>query len=111
MASLAERLTNRVDLYGKIEYENELKEKDFRYGKIKSIWCEIIPVGGSLKTLPGNGLYADVSHRITIRSKSVTNLTKDMYFIDKNKRFDIKFSQDNYKYKDSIEIMCSLVVE
>lgn len=109
--SLSSRLRNRIDVYGKIEFENELGEKDYRYDKIKSIWAEIIPGTGSVQTSEGNTTYADVSHKIVIRSNAIAKLTNDMYFIYQNQRYNIKYFNPNYKYRDSIEILCSLVVE
>lgn len=109
--NLSSRLRNRIDMYGKIEFENALGERDYRYDKIKSVWAEITTGAGSIKTLEGNTMYADVSHKIVIRANAITNLTNDMYFIYRNQRYDIKYFNPNYKYKDSIEIFVSLVVE
>jgi len=111
MADLSERLTNRIDVYGNVEFENELLEKDYKFNKIKSVWSEITTGSGMLKSLPGNTSYANISHKITIRSKSIPNLTKDMYFIFKGQRYDIQYFNPSYKYQDSVEIFCSLVVE
>lgn len=111
MIGLTDRLTNKIDVYGKVEIENKLHEKDWDWVKIKWIWSEILPTGGTLKTTEGNSLYAEVSHKITIRKNSIKNLTNDMYFIYDGQRFDIKFFQPNYKYKDSIEIFCTLVIQ
>lgn len=111
MDNLSRRLNCKIDVYGKNQIENELGEIDYNYSKLKSVWSEIIPTGGSFKTLEGNNIYAEVSHKITIRANAIPNLTNDMYFKYKGQRLDIKFTQPNYKYKDSIEIMCSLVVE
>lgn len=111
MDSLSIRLRNRIDVYGKKPITNELDEEDFEFGKIKSIWSEIIPTGGSLKTGEGNTIYASVTHKITVRSKAIPNLTNDMYFMYKGQRFDINFFQLHYKFNDCIEIMCNLVVQ
>lgn len=108
---LASRLKNRIEVWGKVEFENELEELDYRYEKIKSVWSEILPTGGVLKTTEDNSVYADVSHKITIRNNSIPNLANDMYFIYNNQRFDIKFFQPNYKFNDSIEIFCSLIIQ
>lgn len=111
MSVLASRLSNKIDVYGKIKFINELDETDYRWDKIKSVWSEIIPTGGSLKTGQGDTIYADITHKITIRNNAIPNLTNDMYFMYKKLRFDINFFQPNYKYKDSIECMCNLVIQ
>lgn len=112
--NLSSRLNCRIDVYGKIQIENELEELDYSYGKIKSIWAEILPGSnnsGGIRQGEGNTKFTDISHRITIRANSITNLTNDMYFIFKGQRYDIKYFNPNYKYRDSIEVLTSLVVE
>lgn len=109
--NLVSKLNNRIDVYGKILYENELGEKDYTYEKIKSVWAEITPSGASIRNGEANTIYSDISHKIVIRSNAINNLSNDMYFIFKNQRYDIKYFNPNYKYRDRIEIICSLVVE
>lgn len=108
---LSNRLKNRIDVYDKIQIENELKEVDFDYRKIKSIWAEISPQSGREVQGKGNTIYSEISHRFIIRSSAIKSITNDMYFIFRNQRYDIKYYNPNYKYRDSIEVFCSLVVE
>ena len=110
MDNLSRRLNNKIDVYEKKQIENELGEVDFEYSKVKSIWCEIKPTTGSIKTVTGDILQVDMKYKITIRSNSIKELTNDMYFMYKEQRFDIDYSIPNFKYKDSIEIYCSLKV-
>ena len=107
--SLSSRLNCKVGLYSKTPGTNELDEITYSYAKTRSLWAEIIPMTGSVQSSEGNTKFADISHKITIRSG--INLTNDMYFMFKGQRYDIKYFNPNYKYRDRIEIMCSLVVE
>ncbi|MBE6043545.1 MAG: head-tail adaptor protein [Clostridium thermopalmarium] len=109
--NLSSRLNCRVDVYGKTEVENELGEVDYSYGKIKSIWAEITPGNGAIKNSKNNTIYADISHKFVIRTNAIPNLSNDMYFMYKGQRYDIKYFNPNYKYRNSIEVLCSLVVE
>lgn len=111
MSNLTDRLRNRIEVWGKVPFENEFHEEDYHDGKIKSIWSEVLPTGGILATGQANTIYAKVSHKITIRNNAIPNLTNDMYFMYKGLRFDINWFQPNYKYKDAIECMCTLVVQ
>ena len=111
MSILAERLTNRIDVYGKVKYINELDETDYKFDKIKSVWSEIVATGGTLKTGQGDTIYANVTHKITVRNKAIPNLANDMYFMYQGLRFDIEFFEPNYRYKDCIEIMTTLVIQ
>ncbi|QHI73787.1 phage head completion protein [Aminipila terrae] len=109
--SLSSRLNCRIDVYGKKDYINALGEDDYIYEKLKSIYAEITPSGGSLLSGEGNTTHADISHKFVIRSNSISNLSNDMYFIFKAQRYDIKYFNPNYKYRDRIEIFCSLIME
>lgn len=108
MDNLSRRLSNRIDVYGKIQIENELNEIEFDYVKIKSIWCEIKPVSGAVKTVSGDILQVDMKYKVIIRSNSIEELTNDMYFSYKGQKYTIDYSIPNFKYKDSIEIYCTL---
>lgn len=106
--SLSNRLNCRIDVYGEIKIENELGEVDFSYEKIKSIWCEIKAVSGSVKAVTGEVLKTDMKYKITIRNNSIKELKNDMYFIYKGQKYSIDYFIPNFKYKDSIEVYCTL---
>ncbi|ACL77248.1 head-tail adaptor protein [Ruminiclostridium cellulolyticum] len=108
--NLSSRLKNRIDVYGKVPFINELGEDDFKYGKIKSVWAEITVQKGALKNSQGNTTYADIDHKIVVRTGAIPDLANDMYFMYQGQRYDIKYFNPNYKYQDSIEIFVSLVV-
>lgn len=107
--SLSSRLNCRVDLYGKTPSTNELEETTFVYSKVKTIWAEILQENGSTQKGEGNTMYSEVSHKFTIRTG--TTISNDMYFMFKGQRYDIKYFNPNYKFRDRIEVFCSLVVE
>lgn len=109
--SLSNRLKNKVNVYGKIQIKNELDEIDFGYGKIKSIWAEVTPQSGRNIVGNGNTIYAEISHKFTIRSNALKEISNDMYFIFKGQRYDIKYYNPNYKYRDRIDVFCILEVE
>ena len=108
MDNLSRRLNCKIDVYGKVKIKNELREVDFDYNKIKSIWCEIKPTSGTVKTVTGNIIQVDMKYKITIINNSIKELKNDMYFIYKNQKYNIDYSIPNFKYKDSIEIYCTL---
>jgi SPP1 family predicted phage head-tail adaptor len=107
---LSSRLSNYIDVYGSTKFENELGETDYRFDKIKSVWAEITPQNGSLVNMAGNVTYADITHKIVVRNGAIPNLANDMYFMLKGQRYDIKYFNPNYKYRDSIEIICELII-
>lgn len=108
MDNLSRRLNCKIDVYAKTKIENELGEVDFDYIKIKYVWCEIKPVSGTVKTVTGDILQVDMKYKVTVRNNSIKELTNDMYFIYKGQKYTIDYSIPNFKYKDSIEIYCTL---
>lgn len=108
---LNEDLNCRVALYGKIERVNALKEKVYDYEKIKALWAEVLPTTGNQQELAGGMMYADITHKITVRTESAPDLTNDMYFLFRGQRYDVKYFMPNYKIRDRVEVYCRLVVE
>ncbi|EDT74837.1 phage head completion protein [Clostridium butyricum] len=111
MPNLTNKLKNKIDVYGKTLLENTLKEKYYGFGKIKSVWCNIAPQSGMIKTLEGNYEYAEMSYKIIVRNNSIPKLDNTMYFIYKNQKYSIKYFQPDFKNKNRIEIFCKLVME
>ena len=109
--SLSSRLNNKIDVYAKTLTTNELGEKDYAYAYSKSVWAEIVPGSGSVKSSQANSRYASISHTVTVRPEAIPNLCNDMYFIFKGQRYDITYFNPNYKFRDSVEIFCELVIE
>lgn len=105
---LVNRLNNRIEVWGSVETQNELGEKDYEPNKIKSIWAEIRPVNGTVKTISGDIIQVDMKYKITIRSNSLDELKNDMFFKYKGQKYNIDYSIPNFKYNDSIEIYCTL---
>lgn len=108
MDNLTRRLNNKIEVWGNTQCENELGEVDYETQKIKSIWAEIKPVNGAIKTITGDIIQVDMKYKITIRSNSIRELKNNMYFIYQGQRYNIDYSIPNFKYKDSIEIYCTL---
>lgn len=110
MSILADRLTNRIEVWGKTKYTDTLKETNYKWDKIKSIWAEILPVKGVIKSI-GDSNYADTSYKITVRKNAIQNLNDSMYFKYENMRFDIDYFQPHFKERNLIEIFCSVKIE
>lgn len=107
--SITARLNCRVELWEARETENELGQLDMEHMRLCGLWAEVLPVSGTEKSLPAGSLYAEVSHKITIRPRG--GLKPGMYFIYNGQRYDIKWFMPNYQKKDRLELYCRLVVE
>jgi SPP1 family predicted phage head-tail adaptor len=104
-------LRNRIEVWGKVEFENELMETDYRYEKLKTIWAAIIPQTGSLQKQQGNSILSKVTHKIIVRYESGKDITQDMYIKFKGKRFNISYILNPYFKNESLELFCEDVIE
>jgi SPP1 family predicted phage head-tail adaptor len=101
----------KIDVYKKVKYTNKLKEKAFYPKKIDSVWAQIIPQTGKLQNQAADTMLANVSHKIKVRYAAGKNITEDMYFIARGKRFNIKYILNPYYSNEWLEIFCEQVVE
>ncbi|OLS02422.1 hypothetical protein [Tissierella creatinophila] len=77
------RYRNKLELYGSSLVENELGELSKDFGKIKDVYCEIIPSHGGVKSIGGTEVEESFTmQRIFIRKKSIKEPKIDMYFKD-----------------------------
>ena len=109
-------LRHRIDVYGNVEYENELGETSYKFGKIKRIWANIIPQTGSLQKQATDTILTNVTHKIEVRYAAGKDITKDMqiFFKDKNNvihRYEIKYPINPYFRNETIEIFCQELME
>jgi hypothetical protein len=114
MNNLTSKLKDKVDLYGKVEDKNELGETEYKFGKIKPMFVNIIPsnLTGNTTTGQASTEYAEVTHRIKCRKLSIKNLEIDMFFVDKDGlRYDVKYFQPDYTNSEFWEILCKIKYE
>ena len=111
MIGLTSRLTCRVDVYDRVEAYNDRGELLPVHRKIKSVWAEITPQTGRLDNMEGLMERADINYKFVVREGAIPHIKNSMYLIYKGQRYDIRYYNPNYKYKDNVEIFCTLVVE
>lgn len=105
------KLRHRIDIYGKVEYTNELNEKDHSYEKLKTIWAEIIPQTGKLQKQQADTILSNTTHKIRVRYIAGKDITQDMYIMFRGKRFDIKYILNPYFKNEILEIFVEEVIE
>lgn len=108
---LVNDLNRRIDIYGKVEFENELNETDYRFEKIKTIWCAIIPQTGSLQRQQTDTILSNTTHKVIVRYHAGKDIKQDMHLQYKGRRFDIKYILNPYEANESLEIFCEEVIE
>lgn len=100
----AGKLRHRIQLWGKVKDSNELKQTTYKEKLIRTIRAEIIPQTGSLQRAQANTILSNTTHKIRVRYGSGKDVQKDMWFIYKDKRFDIKFVLNPYFRNEELEI-------
>ncbi|RMD02742.1 head-tail adaptor protein [Clostridium autoethanogenum] len=114
MSNLTSKLKNKLDLYGKTGTKDKLGTKVPTYGKIKPIFCQIIPASltGNTQRTVADTEYANVTHVMRCRKLSIKNLAIDMYFIDKDGlKYNILYFQPDYQDNQFWEIMLEIKYE
>ena len=113
-------LNSKIDVYAKVKTTNDMKETVFDFKKVDTIWVQVVPQTGKLQTQQMDTILANVSHKIYARYNSckylndgVENkeLTKDMYIMHRDKRFDIKYILNPYFSDEWLEIFVEEVIE
>lgn len=106
----ANDLTCRVHVYHPTASENALGETSFTHSHLKDVWAGITVSNGAQKTEPGNTVFAEITHRVRLRSNAVPGLCKEMYFMYAGNRYDILYIQPYYRDRGFVECLCRLVV-
>nr|WP_243152600.1 head-tail adaptor protein [Clostridium sporogenes] len=96
-----------------IDKTNELDETTREPGKIKDVWCKVIPISGSTSTIPNTDIeLSTVTHKIRCRKLSVKEPSKDMFFKDKeNNKYEVQYFQRDFKENKFIEFMTKIIYE
>ncbi|KQX69233.1 phage head closure protein [Paenibacillus sp. Root444D2] len=104
-------LRYKIELWGNVEFTNELLETDTRPEAIKSIWAEVIPQTGNMSKRQGvETIMTNVTHKFVVRYNSGKDITSDMWFLYRGHKFDIRFILNPYFSNEKLEIFCEEVV-
>ena len=53
----------------------------------------------------------EITYKFVVRAGAIPKIENSMYFMFKGQRYDINYFNPNYKYRDTVEIICKLVIE
>ena len=107
---LLEKLDKKVEVYQKQKIINDLGQTEYKYSLLKRVWANIMPTSTKVSNYIAETDVAEYTFKFILRGNSIKNLTRDMYFIYKNQRYDIEYFVPNFKNRDRVEIICKLVV-
>lgn len=113
MSVLSSNLRNKVDLYGKTPFINELGENDFKDTKMKSLFVWFLPaqLTGTTMNQPTGTEYSNVQQRVKCRKRSIPNLSKGMFFMFQNIRYDVEYFQPDFKEDEYWDILVKAKLE
>ena len=101
---------HRIDVYGKVEYENAAGETSTRHDKIKSIWAQIMPQTATLQRQQADTILTNVTHKIVVRYNAAKDVTKDMRIEYKGHEFEIRYILNPYFDNETLEIFVQEVL-
>ena len=104
-------LRHRIEVYGNVQYENELGETTVKFDKLKTIWASIVPQTGSLQKQAVDTVLTNVTHKIIVRYEAGHDITKDMEIRFRGKEFEIKYILNPYFRNETLEIFCQELME
>ena len=107
---LLEKLDKKVEVYQKQKIINDLGQTEYKYSLLKRVWANIMPTSTKVSSYIAETDVAEYTFKFILRGNSIKNLTRDMYFIYKNQRYNIEYFVPNFKNRDRVEIICKLVV-
>lgn len=107
---LAEKLDKKVQVYKKQEVINDLGQTEYQYNFYKNIWANITPLSNKHINYIAETNKIEHNFKFILRENSIKDLSRDMYFIYKNQKYNVDYFVPNFKNKDRIEIICKLVV-
>ena len=90
---------NKLVLYGEVEVENEIGEVEYAFGKIKDVYCSVIPNHGGIRNIAGTEVEeAHTMQRVFIRKLSIKEPKITMYFEDDSgNKYEVLDFFPNYK--------------
>jgi len=100
----------RIEIWSLIEFKNELGEKDFAPGKIKTIWANIIPQTGSLQKSQAETILTNTTHKIIVRYGSGKDIKESDFIMFRGRKFSIKFILNPYFKDETLEIFTEQVI-
>lgn len=100
----------RIEIHGNIKYLNALNEEAVKFGKIKSVFAEIIPQTGTLQRQQADTILTNVTHKILVRYSAGKDITKEMQIHFQGHIFEIKYILNPYFGNEKLEIFVQEVL-
>ena len=96
MRDRSTKLRHEVEIYGLLEMENELEEKDREEKFIKRAFCEIIPQSNKETITEADTIFNEHNYRFTFRRKSIEDIKKDWFFKHNTNKYQVIYWNDDF---------------
>lgn len=103
-------LRHRIKIHGNIKYTNDLGEEAEKFGKIKTVWADIIPQTGALQRQQADTILTNVTHKIIVRYTAGKDISKEMRIFFKGHEFEIKYIINPYFGNELFELFVQEVL-
>lgn len=111
MQSITKKLNCKAELWGLVPFENELGEQDKKEGKIKDIYCNILPASATQKGSSTVNETIEHSHKIMCRARSIKEPKVDMFFKYKGLRYEFIYWDPDFNKNEFMNVFTKLVIE
>lgn len=111
MSNLASTLKNKAELWGKIKVKDKLGQWGVKDGKIKDIYCDILPYRGSEANTPAGTEYINQTFKIKVRFKSIVSPQLDMFIMYQNRKYKLVSWNPDFNNKEYLDLFCKLILE
>lgn len=101
----------RIQLYARVETENELGEMTYEYASLRTAWARLVPQSGSRGRLEGGMERPEITHKATVRAGVLPEIPADLYFTYRGQRYDVLYGYPIYDRSGWLELYCRLVVD
>jgi len=98
----------KVEVWGQVAITNELHEKDFEPGMLRTVYLEMIPMTGTQTSQAGNTKVSGTTHKLKGRYLSCKSIKEDMWFIRNGVQYDIKFILNPFEANKELEFFCEV---
>lgn len=102
--SLASKLNNRIEIWGKIKEETDLGIT-YEEQLLKKVWADVKPISGSSSSESGNTTSTSVKFKIRIRK---TDISTDNWIIYNGMRYEIDYVYQDFNRNSFLDVEARL---
>lgn len=103
-------LNKKIEIYKNSETENQLGQTVLSEEFLKCAWASIKIKSLKEENLVDRATISNTTIIFTLRKKSIKNITRDMFFIFENERYNILYFMPHFKYNNRVEIYCEHII-